>query len=222
MLQHHLTRAALALGSAALLATACQHADPIKERIDALPELPTALATQLDTLPGTTVLVTKGTVGIPDRPPLDTATVVLPALNCSSVKRYVGQILYPMTVCSPPPWSIIDIKEMALAEDIPGKPRPVNAHYRLRLNPAQNLFCHVTGGPWAAFIDEHLECNGAQWCRLEILGAPTYVSYTWSGSVSEAPEDPYLFNVESTGGVYRAPCGAHSTCGGGVPPPDHP
>lgn len=214
-------RSLLVLAGVVLLSTACERPDPIKEKIAALPDLPREMADGLDTLPGTSVLVTKGTRDIPGRPPMDKPSVALPALNCSAVERYRGQIIYPMTVCSPPPWLITDIKEMAFAEDVPAKRRPVDAHYRLRLGPSGYLFCRVTGGPWAAFIDEHTECSGAVWCRLEILGAPTYISYTWSGPVSAAPEAPYLFDVHSTGEFSRSPCSSLSNCGNGTDPPGH-
>src|SRR5216684_4531319 len=157
-----------------------------------LEELPKDIAANLQRVPNTDLLVSMPPVAIKTPAatnPEAAAPGVKPLLpSCQSTERFLVQVTYPVTVCSPRP----DLSAVLSAYDAvigPGPRPPTNAkNYKLSSFRGKaltnSIFCQQRSGPWLATIDKTLDCFTRGTCTMVIEGVPACPNcpfFLWHG-----------------------------------------
>jgi hypothetical protein len=174
-----------------------------------LEELPKEIAAHLQHVPNSDLLVAMPPVAMktPAVTNLEAPALSISPLEppCESTEKFLIQVLYPVTVCSPRR----DLGEVLTTYDTamsPG-PRPSTnvKSYQLSLfegHPLTNvIFCYQRNGPWLASIINTLNCHNQGTCTMAIEGVPACPNcpfFLWHGQNCHIPSDLVVDRGAST------------------------
>jgi hypothetical protein len=187
-----------------------------------LEELPAAIAANLQSVPGTELLVS---IAPPDRvgelPP-----GVLPLKKqCQTSQEFFSYLLFPVTICTPNS-GFGDVFAAYQKATAPTTAPPGSAEvkrYKLSSFAGQSVlqFCFQTSGPFGVTIVKTVDCSDVTTCQMALpcLGCG---AVTWHGAVCESKDRPpqLQFIGELTARpiiISRCP-GSLSQCGEPDPP----
>jgi hypothetical protein len=208
---------------AALATSVCQKSEP---DVGQLEELPKDIAENLQRVPNSDVLISIAPVAAPS--PLPTpgkpnGPVFLRA--CSETQNYLVQVLYPVTVCSPPDLVATTFLSPAPpSNSAPGTTGTVKT-FKLTAFGGQRFtrpfFCQRRSGPWLATIVRTIQCNEATSCVMVIMGVPSCPAcpaFLWGGANCQVSNRPtqvqFIDPVVEQGKPSLSPCSSKTNCGG--------
>lgn len=207
----------------ALATSGCRKTDTDPAQLE---ELPQEIAAHLQRVPNSELLVAMPPVAI-QPPAAPIPEVPAPggsplAPPCQTTERFLIQVLYPVTVCSPRP----DLGKVLAAYDAvmsPGPRPPTDVKsYKLSLFEGKQLpntiFCHQRSGPWLATITKTLDCLSRGMCTMVIEGVPSCPHcpfFLWDGQNCQSenrPQEVQFIEPLVAAGVSRSPCNTQNTC----------
>ncbi len=191
-----------------------------------LEELPNNIAANLQRVPNSDLLVSMPPVAI-KTPEVTKPVAAAPGVNplvpsCQSTERFLVQVTYPVTVCSPRP-DLIAVLSAYDAVMSPG-PRPTTGVNNYKLSSFQGklfrnpIFCQQRSGPWLATIDKTLDCLTRGTCAMVIQGVPACPNcpfFLWHGQsceVENRPQEVHFIDPPFSIGISRFPCNTQNTC----------
>jgi len=193
-----------------------------------LEELPAEIAANLQSVPGTQLLVS---IAPPDRDAGEGAGELPPGVlplkkQCQTSQQFFSYMLFPVTICTPNSGfgDVLAAYQKATAPPTAPAGSTTVKSYKLSSFAGQNVrqFCFQTSGPFGVTIVKTVDCNDVTTCHLALpcLGCPTV---TWHGDVCESQGRPpqLHFIGELTArpiNISRCP-GSLSQCGEPEPPP---
>ena len=191
-----------------------------------LEELPKDIAANLQRVPNSDLMVSMPPVAI-KTPAATNPEVAAPGVKplvppCQTTERFLAQVAYPVTVCSPRP----DLFGVLTAYDAvmsPG-PRPPSNVKNFKLSSFQgktltsSIFCQQRSGPWLATITKTLDCLTRGSCTMVIEGVPSCPNcpfFLWYGqncqSENRPPEVQFIGPLIDLS-ISRSPCNTQNTC----------
>lgn len=216
---------AILLVVGALATSVCRKTETDTARLE---ELPKDIAANLQRVPNSDLLVSMPPVAI-KTPAATNPEAAAPGVRpppplppCQSTQRFLVQVAYPVTVCSPRP----ELFEVLAAYDAvmsPGPRPPTNVKsYKLSAFQGKTLtssiFCQQRSGPWLATITKTLDCFTRGTCTMVIEGVPSCPNcpfFLWYGQSCESENRPP--EVQFIGPLVdlstsRSPCNTKNTC----------
>ncbi len=165
------------------------------EKTPKYPELSAVLTDSLrqTNIPGVFIA---GTKNIQPRPVQDPSNLC-PA-TCASVRVYLWQVTYPITICQPPDFPSTlankDAGQDSVIVDIASSTPVTKMVSKKSIGGFERLFCKTHGGPWIATIQETEMCDnscgpGTRKFVMTIGGVPDDLSWLWWDSMDNRPEE---------------------------------
>ena len=173
-----------------------------------LPELPPEFARDLAIARTAPVLMTESATTVAPLEPRPAGPTVLLAPSKACTAIFDGYVLFPITVCYPPPVFYDALILDAAAAPVVGNTLvPPVKYFKLTSHPLTSVvrlpwFCSVRSGPWYAHVEGQQICNtnpNIRQFKAELLGAPEPVVVVWSGALSDVPPPLNLFGIQQTG-----------------------
>lgn len=165
-------------------------------RVGDLEELPEEIAANLKVVPNTDLLISM--------PPFEVKkpAVALAPKNCAPTEHSYVQVIFPITICSPPDFPTKGLlKEYRLAPDRTPFPPPAGQTQTYTLSSFEGkalknpLFCVQKGGPWLATITKTDPCFGPIEFNLVISGVPACPqcpAFRWFDDLDNHPPELHL------------------------------
>jgi hypothetical protein len=191
-----------------------------------LEELPAEIAANLQSVPGTELLV-----GFPPRSPErgEPAPGALPLKKaCQSTQEIFSYVLFPMTICLPNP-NFGDVLSDYQTAITPPTAAPGGAQvksYKLSSFEGRTFvtpqFCFQTSGPFGATIVKKVDCEDVTTCEMA-LPCPACPVLMWSGQQCESegrPSEVQFIGELTERAIQFSKCpGSLSQCDTGEPEP---
>lgn len=189
-----------------------------------LEELPAEIAANLQSVPGTQLLVS---IDLRDRRVDELPAGVLPLpKQCQSTQEFFSYLLFPVTICTPNSGFgdvLAAYQKMTAPRTAPPGSAEVKS-YKLTSFAGQSIrqFCFQTSGPFGVTIVKTVDCNGVATCQMALpcLGCGAVI---WHGDVCQSqgrpPELHFIGELtERPISISRCP-GSLSQCGEQDPSP---
>ena len=198
------------------------------ERHDQAPleELPAEIAANLESVPGTELLVS---VPLRSRGLGELAPGVLPLKKaCQSSQEIFSYVLFPMTICLPNPnfGDVLSDYQTAITPPTAAPGGVQVKSYKLSAFKGRTFvapqFCFQTSGPFGATIVKKVDCDDVTTCTMA-LPCPACPVLMWSGQQCESEGRPS--EVQFIGELTERPIqfskcpGSLSQCDTGEPEP---